>query len=389
MQKNMDKKDDGEIESVKLIGGILNKLTPENFDHLLSKCKKEIVVSQIGTLLIIAETFHSKVITQKPLVRLYCNFLMEISKTLVVGDTNLCDIVLELSWKKIDDQYKVHETFANRRKKIDKYFGRNKGDKGGDDEYFDEGDIEELKEEYNNWLEQLYGNYVLLTELFCENKQLFQYKRLHKVLLSLINKNCEWTWNIIYVVLIFHGVALQKYETKSLEIYLESIDELVDGIHYNKDITITNTKYKHIPLRIKYLLMDVQEHIETTNGSSIITSENRGFMNPRKLNEIHAEFCKENNMTQQQLRKLLSLTRIESSSKSNRKHNKKKQKIKLKTLKISNFKNSHHHHHNIIMRQHLILQIIIIIIIIKHQKLIYHHNIDGKIRMNQSHQLHQ
>merc|ERR1711997_1346918 len=123
---------------VKLIGGILNKLTPEKFEHLLAKYKKEIIGRnmEMSTLSVVAQTFHSKIITQKPLVRLYCNFLIEISKTLVVGDTNLCDIVLELSWKKIDDQYKIHETFSNRRKKIEKYLSGNSKKGGDDEEYF-------------------------------------------------------------------------------------------------------------------------------------------------------------------------------------------------------------------------------------------------------------
>jgi len=135
--------------------------------------------------------------------------------------------------------------------------------------------------------------------------------------LRLIEFNKEWTWNIIYVALIFHGVALQKYQTKSVEEYLEAIDELIDGIHYEKNrknvqITTKNNKYKHIPLRIKYLLMDVQEFIETANCSNIAGFAKK--LNPKKLNEIQAEFCKENNMTQQQLRKLLSVQRIESST---------------------------------------------------------------------------
>merc|ERR1712154_356576 len=57
--------------------------------------------------------------------------------------------------------------------------------------------------------------------------------------------------------------------------------------------------------------MDVQEHIETTNGMRAMrTNENHqnfGFLHPKKLNEIHAEFCRENNMTQMQLRKLLKM----------------------------------------------------------------------------------
>merc|ERR1712228_1001453 len=114
----------------------------------------------------------------------------------------------------------------------------------GSDEYFDVNDMNELNEEYNNWLERLYGNYVLLIELYVERRNVFTFETLH------------------FIILIFHGVALQKLETKFLEEYLEAIDDLVDGIHYK---AAQNPKYKHIPLRIKYLFMDVQEHIETTN----------------------------------------------------------------------------------------------------------------------------
>eukprot|EP00488_Nonionellina_sp_1-RS-2012_P001027 TRINITY_DN1627_c0_g1_i1.p1 TRINITY_DN1627_c0_g1~~TRINITY_DN1627_c0_g1_i1.p1 ORF type:complete len:193 (-),score=97.10 TRINITY_DN1627_c0_g1_i1:274-795(-) len=170
-------------------------------------------------------------------------------------------------WNQLDNQYIEHDEFCSED---------------------DDGNKDSLCEEYNNWLHRLYGNYVLLTELYCYNNDLFEYKRLDLMIKELILMNKEWTWNIVYVILIFHGVALHKIETSALEEYLESIDDLVDGIHYKE---CNNEKYAHIPLRIKYLLMDVQEHIESTNGKNVnLAMEHRGFMNPKKLNEIHGEF---------------------------------------------------------------------------------------------------
>merc|ERR1712013_364273 len=80
-------------------------------------------------------------------------------------------------------------------------------------------------------------------------------------------------------------------------------------------------------------LMDVQEHIETQNASHVASDglRERGFMNPRKLDEIHAEFCRENNMTQAQLRKLLSHTKIESTHSTDDATPTRKRKKKKKT----------------------------------------------------------
>eukprot|EP01084_Bolivina_argentea_P227449 384137_1 len=108
----------------------------------------------------------------------------------------------------------------------------------------------EYIEEYNNWLERLYGNYVLLLELFIKikyemNIEIFKYETLHLILLNLMNKNSDWTWNIIYIVLIFHGLMLQKLYAKRFEKYLECIDELLDNDNKNNKI-----KYKHISKRI-------------------------------------------------------------------------------------------------------------------------------------------
>merc|ERR1712173_250364 len=96
----------------------------------------------------------------------------------------------------------------------------------------------------------------------------------------------------------------------------------------------TNPKYKHIPLRIKYLFMDVQEYIETTNGQQVIPPHGAGFLQPKKLKEIHAEFCKENNMTQLQLRKLLE---VKMKNQNEPKPKIKSAKIKNASPKITNF----------------------------------------------------
>merc|ERR1712228_605459 len=90
--------------------------------------------------------------------------------------------------------------------------------------------------------ERLYGNYVLLIELYVERRNVFKFETLHFIIMNLIKMNKEWMWNIVYIILIFHGVALQKLETKFLEEYLEAIDDLVDGIHYK---AAQNPKYKH------------------------------------------------------------------------------------------------------------------------------------------------
>ena len=68
-------------------------------------------------------------------------------------------------------------------------------------------------------------------------------------------------------------------------------------------------KYSHIPLQIKYLLMSVQEHIETQNARLF---EGHGFLDCKKVVEVHAEFCREHGMTPQELKKVLSAERIES-----------------------------------------------------------------------------
>eukprot|EP01084_Bolivina_argentea_P001074 1965_1 len=276
---------DGSKSLDRALSGILNKLTPQKFNHLVA-LTMQLPFNQS----LFASIFHSVIIREKPLVRLYSQFLIEISQRIkrkTAHRVSLVDLVVDLIWETIDDQLVQHERFI------------------GCDSL--------TLEDYNHWLHRLYGNYVLLTELYCRRAVSFAFEKLHKVMTQLIEMNVEWTWNIVYVVLIFHGVALQKLEPKSLEEYLESIDELV---------LVNNEKYKHIPLRIKYLLMDVQEHIESTNAKTL-HAEHRAVMNPKKLNEIHAEFCKENNMTQHQLRKLLSCSKIEShNSYSHHHHNK-------------------------------------------------------------------
>lgn len=84
-----------------------------------------------------------------------------------------------------------------------------------------------LRTEYNLWLERLFGNYVVITQLYCMGRGNFVYDRLHQVMLSLIDVNEAWAWKCVFVVLTFHGVALQKKQCQCLEAYLEAIDELV------------------------------------------------------------------------------------------------------------------------------------------------------------------
>merc|ERR1712129_680367 len=158
-----------------------------------------------------------------------------------------------------------------------------------------------------------------------------------------IEKNKAWMWNIVYVILIFHGVALQKLQTKAIEEYLEVIDDLVDGIHYKNGCT--NAKYAHIPLRIKYLFMDVQEYIETTNGSKIAHTPNSGFLQPKKLIEIHAEFCKENNISPEELRKQLQVKMQNQSEASSQKVAKSKNS-KTKSPKKNSSASPSTHHNN-------------------------------------------
>lgn len=88
----------------------------------------------------------------------------------------------------------------------------------------------------------------------------------------------------------------------------------VDAIEYEKKMKKKSGKkpagkYSHIPLQIKYLLMSVQEHIETQNARLF---EGHGFLDCKKVVEVHAEFCREHGMTQEELKKVLSAERIES-----------------------------------------------------------------------------
>eukprot|EP00483_Globobulimina_turgida_P006189 UN06199 len=157
----------------------------------------------LDTLCIIAEAFHNKVTMQKTLANLYCNLLLSLSE-----NNKLLVFILDLIWTQIENQYKQHSN-----------------------------------------MEKLYGNYVFLIELFIHpnTHNLFEYKRLHLILCDLMSLNEEWSWNIIYIVLIFHGVSLQHLYSKHVNKYLECIDA-----------AIRNNKIH--PLRLKYLLMDISEH---------------------------------------------------------------------------------------------------------------------------------
>jgi len=352
-------------EAVRVIAGSLNKLTVSNFENVVAKCTSSMDALGIrecglSTLNKLGETFHCKVSGQKELVRLYANFLVELSKSpaLVVHGRTLKDIVLELGWKAIDSQQAVHDKYSAqcvaiqgfyrktnsaRRRRRSKRSKKSKLSKNhkvselpdvdeiasgspaitsgeGADDIEDDVAMKALKEEYSLWLERLYGNYVLITELYCQNRANFVFDRLHKVLLQLIATNQSWTWKILFVVLTFHGVALQKKETKHLEEYLEAIDDVIEGIHYeqkqamkggNRVKSVSNGKYRHIPLRIKYLLMAVQEHIETQNAHHI---EGRGFLNPMTIDEVHLEYCREHGMTPEELKKQLAVHRIETKT---------------------------------------------------------------------------
>eukprot|EP00483_Globobulimina_turgida_P006140 UN06150 len=181
----------GEIpaeEAVKLISGTLNKLTPQNNERLLSVVLNKFGVQamSLNTLYVVAEAFHSKIIKQKTLSRLYCNFFLSLSFS-SLNNRLLIDILADLIWKQIDNQYENH-----------------------------------------NNIERLGGNYVFLVELFIQLQQLqpqqqrllFDYARLDLILCDLISYNQEWAWNIIHTILIFHGVSLHKLYTKEVEKYL-------------------------------------------------------------------------------------------------------------------------------------------------------------------------
>eukprot|EP00483_Globobulimina_turgida_P011585 UN11607 len=148
------------VEAVKLMRGILNKLTT-----------------------------HNKIIMQKTSAKLYCNFLLSLC-----NNHKLLTFILQLIWKQIENQYTNHAD-----------------------------------------IEKLVANYVLLIELFIHpnTHNLFEYKRLDLILCDLISLNQEWSWNIIYNVLIFHGVTLHKLYNTQVNKYLISIEEAIstDKIH--------------------------------------------------------------------------------------------------------------------------------------------------------------
>eukprot|EP00483_Globobulimina_turgida_P004049 UN04057 len=175
----------------------------------------------LNTLRVIAEAFHNKIIMQKTSAKLYCNFLLSLC-----NNHKLLTFILQSIWKQIENQYTNHAD-----------------------------------------IEKLVANYVLLIELFIHpnTHNLFEYKRLDLILCDLISLNQEWSWNIIYNVLIFHGVALHKLYNTQVNQYLISIEEAIstDKIH---------------PTRLKYLLMDVKQHIRMGKSK---------FMNPETFNHIH------------------------------------------------------------------------------------------------------
>lgn len=113
-----------EQQAVRVMNCSLNKLTRDNFENLALKCTstmKELGIRELSTLNILGEAFHSKVIMQKPFAELYCDFLVELSTTLVVHGRNLKDIVLELSWKAIDTQHSVHGRYVSESRLIENF----------------------------------------------------------------------------------------------------------------------------------------------------------------------------------------------------------------------------------------------------------------------------